>query len=121
MRIQDSVAEAVQMGDKVIQELLDSIRTQVHHMFRVCESVALLDMLSSFAHVSVLRDYTKPNMTGTLGLKAARHPVLDKVTSPPGLTQTPTDRDDRFWVRIWSRMTSTPARSTGSRSSRAVT
>ncbi|KAH6675370.1 muts domain V [Plectosphaerella plurivora] len=77
-RIHDSVVEAIQLGDAIIQELLDSIRTQVQHMFRVCESVALLDMLSAFAHVSILREYTKPDMTGTLGLKAARHPVMDK-------------------------------------------
>lgn len=81
IRIQDSVAEAVQMGDKVVQELLDSIRTQVQHMFRVCESVALIDMLASFAHVSILREYTKPDLSGTLGLKAARHPMMDKVVS----------------------------------------
>lgn len=119
-RIGDSVVEAVQLGDSIIQELLDSIRTQVQHMFRVCESIALLDMLSAFAHVSTIREYTKPDMTGTLGLKAARHPVMDKVGLPASHWHEANSQIRQSKTGS-CQMTFTPARSTGSKSSRGAT
>lgn len=78
-RIADSVTEAMGMGDQVVQEMLDSIRTQIEPMFRVCDAIALLDMLASFAQIAILRDYVRPVISDTLGLRAARHPILDKV------------------------------------------
>src|SRR5690606_23869679 len=78
-RVSDSATEAILQSDKVIQELLDSIRVQVPHLFRVCESVGLLDMLASFAQVAILKGYARPEITGTLALKSARHPLLDAV------------------------------------------
>lgn len=80
-RISDSAAEAILQSDKVIQELIDSLRVQVPQLFRVCESVALLDMISSFAHLAILKGYSRPDITGTLALKSARHPLLDAVGS----------------------------------------
>ncbi|KAH6707329.1 DNA mismatch repair protein MutS [Verticillium dahliae] len=77
-RIADSVTEAMGMGDQVVQEMLDSIRTQIEPMFRVCDAIALLDMLASFAQIAILRDYVRPVISDTLGLRAARHPILDK-------------------------------------------
>ncbi|CRJ87808.1 hypothetical protein BN1723_001466 [Verticillium longisporum] len=77
-RIADSVTEAMGMGDQVVQEMLDSIRTQIEPMFRVCDAIALLDMLASFAQIAIQRDYVRPVISDTLGLKAARHPILDK-------------------------------------------
>ncbi|KAL3954271.1 hypothetical protein ACCO45_012227 [Purpureocillium lilacinum] len=47
-------------------------------LFKVCESVALVDMLASFAQLSATRDYVCPDITSTLALKAARHPILDR-------------------------------------------
>ncbi|KXH25957.1 MutS domain V [Colletotrichum nymphaeae SA-01] len=48
-RITDSVAEVVMLSDKVIQDLIDSIRSQLQPLYRVCDSIALLDMIASFA------------------------------------------------------------------------
>ncbi|CUA71875.1 MutS protein homolog 4 [Rhizoctonia solani] len=41
--------------------------------------IGLLDMLWSFAHTSILHNYTRPEFTGTLAIKAGRHPVLETV------------------------------------------
>ncbi|ROT37153.1 muts domain V [Sodiomyces alkalinus F11] len=76
-RVQDAVDETLIRGDQAIHDLLDRIRTQIQPMFRVCDAVGMLDMLASFSHVVTLRDYVRPDMTGTLAIKAARHPILD--------------------------------------------
>ena len=80
-RVYESAMEAISQSDKVIQELLDSIRLQVRDLFRVCEAVALLDMLSAFTQLATLKAYVRPDLTGTLALKSARHPLLDAVSS----------------------------------------
>lgn len=77
--LEDAVAETLIRGDQVIQDLLDRIRTQIQPIFRVCDAVGMLDMLASLSHVVTLRDYVRPDMTGTLAVKAARHPILDMV------------------------------------------
>ncbi|EFQ33884.1 MutS domain V [Colletotrichum graminicola M1.001] len=77
-RIADSVAEVVMLSDKVIQDLIDSIRTQLQPLYRVCDSIALLDMLASFAQSSSTNDWRRPEISDTLAMKAARHPILDK-------------------------------------------
>ncbi|KAL1836944.1 hypothetical protein VTK73DRAFT_4870 [Phialemonium thermophilum] len=48
-------------------------------MFRICEGLALLDMLASFAHSVTSMGYVRPVFSDTLALKSARHPVLGKV------------------------------------------
>ncbi|KAK1993248.1 muts domain V [Colletotrichum falcatum] len=77
-RIADSVAEVVMLSDKVIQDLIDSIRTQLQPLYRVSDSIALLDMLASFAQSSSIHEWKRPEISDTLALKAARHPILDK-------------------------------------------
>ncbi|OLN90322.1 MutS-like protein 4, partial [Colletotrichum chlorophyti] len=77
-RITDSVAEVVMRSDKVIQDLIDSIRTRLQPLYRVCDSIALLDMISSFAQVASTYDWRRPEISDALALKAARHPIVDK-------------------------------------------
>ncbi|KAH6958164.1 muts domain V-domain-containing protein [Fusarium avenaceum] len=81
LRLSDTTNEVVIRSDSVIQDLLKELRYDVPHLFRVCESVALIDMISSFAQLATTRDYVRPDISSTLALKAARHPVLDKSMS----------------------------------------
>ncbi|EMT60828.1 MutS protein like protein 4 [Fusarium odoratissimum] len=74
LRLSDTSNEVVIRSDKVVQDLLKELRSDVPHLFRVCESVALVDMISSFAQLATTRDYVKPDLSTT----PARHPVLDK-------------------------------------------
>ncbi|KAF5614006.1 DNA mismatch repair MSH4 [Fusarium tjaetaba] len=78
LRLSDTSNEVVIRSDKVIQDLLKELRSDIPHLFRVCESVALVDMITSFAQLATTRNYVKPDLSTTLALKAARHPVLDK-------------------------------------------
>ena len=77
-RISNSADEVTMMSDGVIQDLLQKLRGHVPQMFRICEGTALLDMLTSFGDIVTTNEYTRPEMSGTLALKAARHPILEK-------------------------------------------
>ncbi|CEI69168.1 unnamed protein product [Fusarium venenatum] len=78
LRLSDTSNEVVIRSDSVVQDLLRELRSHVPHLFQVCESIALIDMISSFAQLATTRDYVRPDISSTLALKAARHPVLDK-------------------------------------------
>ena len=78
-RINDSHAEVIMLSDRVVHGLLDGIRGHIANLFRVCEGIALLDMLTAFGHSVTSRDYTRPEFTDTLALKAARHPICEMV------------------------------------------
>lgn len=82
-RLQDSHNEAVMMSDQIIQDLLGDIRKYVPNMFRVCESIALVDMVASFGQSATTRDYVRPEITEKLALKSARHPVCERVRPLP--------------------------------------
>lgn len=71
------------MSDKAIQDLIAEIRVYMSVLFKVSESIAMLDVLSAFAHNVTLHDYTRPRITQTLGIKAGRHPIREKVQNTP--------------------------------------
>lgn len=81
-RITDSVDEVVLQSDRMVQQLLDVIRKEIPSLFRVCESIGLLDMLASFGQTVTTRDYVKPELREALALKSARHPIYDTVSLP---------------------------------------
>ena len=82
-KISDSHTEVLLMSDKAIQDLIIEIRVYMSVLFKVSESIAMLDVLSAFAHNVTLHDYTRPRITQTLGIKAGRHPIREKVQSSP--------------------------------------
>ncbi|CAD0110364.1 unnamed protein product [Aureobasidium uvarum] len=82
-KISDSHTEVLLMSDKAIQDLITEIRVYMSVLFKVSESVAMLDVLSSFAHNVTLHEYTRPRITQTLGIKAGRHPIREKVQRSP--------------------------------------
>ncbi|KAF9648246.1 hypothetical protein BDM02DRAFT_3096843 [Thelephora ganbajun] len=72
-RMKDALDEVMSLSDKlIIRELVGSIISHIGALYKASEAVALLDMLWSFAHASILR----PEFTGTLAIKAGRHPTL---------------------------------------------
>ncbi|KAL7751014.1 MutS protein msh4 [Sorochytrium milnesiophthora] len=78
-RINESLVEIYLMSDKTMTELSEYMRSHVSALYRLSESVALLDMLWSFAHQAVTTNYTRPEFTDTLAIKAGRHPVRELV------------------------------------------
>ncbi|BFZ63455.1 MutS protein msh4 [Saitoella coloradoensis] len=78
-KIKDSLTEVLLMSDKTIETLVDEIRSEIGALYKVCEGVAMLDMLASFAYVCTVRDYIRPEFTDTLGIKSGRHPIREAI------------------------------------------
>lgn len=78
-RIEDSHQEVILMSDKTIQQLVDDIRGEIPHLFRVCESIAMLDMIVAFSQLVTTDDYVRPDISQYLAIKSGRHPVKEKV------------------------------------------
>jgi DNA mismatch repair protein MSH4 len=78
-KITDAHNEVINMSDRSIQELIDDVRTEIHALFKVSESIAMLDMIASFAQLVTTQDYVKPELTDTLAIRAGRHPIRDKI------------------------------------------
>ncbi|KAL1623579.1 MutS protein msh4 [Neofusicoccum ribis] len=80
-KIVDAHNEVVCLSTNAVQDLIVEIRGSVPVLFKVCESIAMLDMVSSFAHIVTSQDYTRPSLTDTLAIKAGRHPIREKIQS----------------------------------------
>ncbi|THV52425.1 hypothetical protein BGAL_0079g00110 [Botrytis galanthina] len=81
-KIEDSHVEVILGSDKTIQELLENVRTEIPNLFKVCESIAMLDMIASFGQLVTNQDcYVRPDITDCIAIKSGRHPIRDKVPS----------------------------------------
>ncbi|KAI0932941.1 hypothetical protein AcW2_001415 [Taiwanofungus camphoratus] len=80
-RMKDALDETLILSDKIIQELTAEVVVDIGALYKASEAVAILDMLWSFAHASILHNYVRPEFTGTLAIKAGRHPILENVQS----------------------------------------
>ncbi|KAG7450886.1 uncharacterized protein BT62DRAFT_1046066 [Guyanagaster necrorhizus] len=72
-RMKDALDETLILSDKIIRDLVAEILVDVGALYKASEAIALVDMLLSFAHVSIIR----PEFTGTLAIKAGKHPILE--------------------------------------------
>jgi len=67
------------MSDSSIQELIAAVRTNIHPLFKISESLALLDLLASFAHLVTTLSYVRPDIsTEVLAIKTGRHPIRER-------------------------------------------
>ncbi|KAF5878538.1 putative dna mismatch repair protein msh4 protein [Botrytis fragariae] len=81
-KIEDSHIEVILGSDKTIQELLENVRTEIPNLFKVCESIAVLDMIASFGQLVTNQDcYVRPEITDCIAIKSGRHPIRDKAPS----------------------------------------
>jgi DNA mismatch repair protein MSH4 len=57
------------------------------NLFKICESIAMLDMLCTFAHLATGSDYVRPKISdannATLAIQSCRHPIKEKVQTNP--------------------------------------
>lgn len=78
-RIADALSEVFLMSDKTVQELIEAVRGEMFIMYKVCESIALLDMIAAWGQVVTAQDYVRPELTSTLAIKSGRHPIMEKI------------------------------------------
>lgn len=48
-----------------MQSLLDNVRAHISGLFKMCESVAMIDMVSAFAQLVISQDYSEPSPSNT--------------------------------------------------------
>ncbi|OAG21112.1 hypothetical protein CC77DRAFT_987905 [Alternaria alternata] len=71
--------EVILMSDEAVEALIDKVRSHMSIMFKICEAVAMLDMVTAFAHLVTVNKYTQPRLTDTLAIEAGRHPIKEKI------------------------------------------
>ncbi|EIW86225.1 hypothetical protein CONPUDRAFT_45677 [Coniophora puteana RWD-64-598 SS2] len=76
-RMKDALDETLMLSDKIVQDMVGAIQGDSGALYKASDAIALVDVLWSFAHVSIIR----PEFTGTLAIKAGRHPILETVQS----------------------------------------
>ncbi|KAL7415766.1 muts domain V-domain-containing protein [Mrakia frigida] len=81
-RYTDTLNEIFLLSDQIIQELLEEILEDIGALYKSSEAVAMLDLFWGFAHVASANNYVRPEYVGTLALKGARHPILDRYAGP---------------------------------------
>ena len=62
-----------------MRDTADRIRERIGVLYQVSESLAMLDLLCSFAHQCTVADYVRPEFSNTLALKACRHPIRERL------------------------------------------
>lgn len=79
-KIKDVHDEIIAMSDSSIQTLIASVRTKLHPLFKISESLALLDVLTAFAHLVTTNSYVRPEVSAdVLAIKSARHPIRENI------------------------------------------
>ncbi|KAE8381102.1 muts domain V-domain-containing protein [Aspergillus bertholletiae] len=80
-KIIDAHNEVINMSDQTVHELIQDIRSEIAHLFKISEAIAMLDMLSAFAQLATSHDYIRAELTDVLAIKSGRHPIREKIHS----------------------------------------
>ncbi|KDR68697.1 hypothetical protein GALMADRAFT_146051 [Galerina marginata CBS 339.88] len=99
-RMKDALDETLLLSDKIVQDLMSEIVGDIGALYKASEAVALVDMLWSFAHASIMRNYVRPEFTGTLAIKSGRHPVLETLQAAGTLVPNDVYCDDSSSFQI---------------------
>ncbi|KAF1945409.1 hypothetical protein EJ02DRAFT_369214 [Clathrospora elynae] len=78
-KITVSHQEVILMSDQAVEALIEEVRSHMSVMFKICEAIALLDMIAAFAQLVTVNNYTQPQLTDTLGIEAGRHPIKENI------------------------------------------
>ncbi|XP_032157565.1 mutS protein homolog 4 isoform X2 [Mustela erminea] len=79
-RCQESLREIYHMTYMIVCKLLSEVYEHIHCLYKLSDTVSMLDMLLSFAHACTLSDYVRPEFTDTLAIKQGWHPILEKIS-----------------------------------------
>lgn len=81
MRHIELANEVLRQSDSIILALAQDIRGYAADLYRMCEAVGTIDLITSFAQLASTRNYVRPQITETLALKSAKHPIIEKVNA----------------------------------------
>ncbi len=94
-RILGAHDRSVSLESKLFEEIRQFVAEQLPRVQSSARAVAALDVLCSFAAVSVKNDYTRPviNMSGKLYLEDSRHPVVEALLQDAPFVPNNVDMD----------------------------
>lgn len=94
-RILSANDRSVLLEGKLFEELRVFVANQLPRIQSAAKAVAALDVLCSFAFVSLKNDYTRPviNLSGKLYLKDSRHPVVEALLQDTPFVPNDVDMD----------------------------
>lgn len=94
-RILGAHDRAIVLESKLFEDVRTRIANQLPRVQASAKAVAALDVLASFATVSVKNDYSRPviNMSGKLYLKDSRHPVVEALLQDAPFVPNDVDMD----------------------------
>lgn len=94
-RILTASERSVSIEGKLFEEIRSFVASQLNRVQAAAQGVAALDVLCSFALVSLQNDYTRPviNMSGKLYLKDSRHPVVEALLQDVPFVPNDVDMD----------------------------
>ncbi len=94
-RILSAHDRAIAMESKLFEEVRAQVAAQLPRVQETAKAVAALDVLNSFAVVSVRNDYSRPeiNASGKLYLKDSRHPVVEALLQDTPFVPNDVDMD----------------------------
>uniref|UniRef100_M4ALQ5 MutS homolog 4 n=1 Tax=Xiphophorus maculatus TaxID=8083 RepID=M4ALQ5_XIPMA len=78
-RCDEALREIFHMSYVVICQLLTTIHEHIHCLYKLSDTVSMLDMLLSLANACTISDYVRPEFTDTLAIKQGRHPILERM------------------------------------------
>uniref|UniRef100_A0A3Q2DG95 MutS homolog 4 n=1 Tax=Cyprinodon variegatus TaxID=28743 RepID=A0A3Q2DG95_CYPVA len=78
-RCDEALREIFHMSYVVICQLLTRIHEHIHCLYKLSDTVSMLDMLLSLASACTISDYVRPEFTDTLAIKQGRHPILERL------------------------------------------
>ena len=94
-RILGAHDKSILLETRLFEQVRARIAEQLPRVQASAKAVAALDVLCSFARVSVKNDYTRPviNMSGKLYLKDSRHPVVEALLQDAPFVPNDVDMD----------------------------
>ncbi len=94
-RILGAHDKSVALESRLFEEIRRHVAAQLSRVQAAAKAVAALDVLASFATVSVKNDYTRPviNLSGKLYLKDSRHPVVEALLQDAPFVPNDVDMD----------------------------
>ncbi|KAL2852528.1 muts domain V-domain-containing protein [Aspergillus pseudoustus] len=79
-KIADAHAEVITLSDKTVLDLIESVIPEVSILFKISETIAMLDILAAFAQLATTNEYIQPELkTDVLAIKSGRHPIREKI------------------------------------------
>uniref|UniRef100_A0A1B6D8P9 DNA mismatch repair proteins mutS family domain-containing protein n=1 Tax=Clastoptera arizonana TaxID=38151 RepID=A0A1B6D8P9_9HEMI len=86
LRLKVLLQEIQTISNVILFKLIQNLRQHISCLYKLCENIAELDLIMSFAQISSSENFVRPSFGEVLKLTDSRHPILDFIcpNSPVG-------------------------------------